>query len=68
MSQFPTCFCLDTKLRPYQREAVDRIAKNKSFGLFMEQRTGKTPTAVVAMKELNVDKIIVSVPNGLQTA
>ena len=56
--------CNNKMLRPYQKIVVDRIKAKGSFGLFMEQRTGKTPTTIIAIKDAK--KIIVAVPNGLQ--
>lgn len=35
-----------TPLRPYQTEAVEKALQHDGFGLFMEQRTGKTLTAL----------------------
>lgn len=35
-----------TELRPYQLEAVERAMAYSGFGLFMEQRTGKTKVAL----------------------
>lgn len=64
LEDMPALNSEDEKLRPYQNEVVDKIYSKGSLGLFMEMRTGKTPTSVVAVKDHN--KIIVSVPNGLQ--
>lgn len=56
----------DERLRDYQNFHIDRIKRLKNYGLFFQMRLGKTPTSIVATKE--EDKIIVSVPNGLQVA
>lgn len=37
------------KLRPYQKEDVQELLNHNSHGIFNEQRTGKTPTSLVAM-------------------
>lgn len=51
-------------LRPYQLEDKEQIIAKKSIGLFNQQRTGKTPTAIVAMDEL-CDKVLVVVPASM---
>ena len=37
------------RLRPYQVKDVEQLTKHKAHGIFNEQRTGKTPTSLVAM-------------------
>ncbi len=51
-------------LRDYQNKVVNIVREKKNYGLFMEQRLGKTPTAVTIYKDY--DKVVVAVPNGLQ--
>ena len=53
------------ELRPYQREDVELIKSKKCLGIFNEQRTGKTPTVCVALKEMGINKYIVVCPNTL---
>lgn len=53
------------KLRPYQQEDVDRIVQNKIIGNFSEQRTGKTPTACVALKEAGCKRVLIVCPASL---
>lgn len=53
------------ELRPYQREDVETIKRLRCVGVFNEQRTGKTPTVCVALKEMNISKYIVVCPNSL---
>lgn len=53
------------ELRPYQREDVERIKQQRCLGIFNEQRTGKTPTVCVALKEMRISKYIVVCPNTL---
>ena len=51
-------------LRPYQVCGYNIIRQLNSFGLFWEQRTGKTPTTI--MGTIEQKKIIISVPSGHQ--
>ena len=39
-------------LRDYQKEDVDFIKSHDEVGVFNQQRTGKTPTAITAVKDL----------------
>ncbi len=48
------------QLREYQNKVVNIVKEKKNYGLFMEQRLGKTPTSVICTKDY--DKIVVSVP------
>jgi len=50
------------ELRPYQKEDVTFIKEHKCCGIFNEQRTGKTPTALTALNEQNIKKIIIVCP------
>lgn len=56
----------DEILRDYQNLVVERIESTPSFGVFLEQRLGKTPTTIVSTRDY--DKVVVSVPNGLQVS
>ena len=47
------------KLRPYQAEDVKAILKHDSLGIFNEQRTGKTPTSLVAMSTKTQGRILI---------
>lgn len=58
-------FSEDDILREYQKIVSGRIMESGSFGVFMEQRTGKTPTSIISTNHFK--KIVVCVPNGLQT-
>lgn len=50
------------ELRPYQKEDVAFLIKNPCTGCFNEQRTGKTPTALMCIKERHMqDKKILIV-------
>lgn len=53
-------------LRPYQNQLVDKIRRDKSIGVFWQQRCGKTPLSVVATEPY--DKIVIVVPTGLETS
>ena len=46
-------------LREYQKEDVQKLLRHKAMGCFNEQRTGKTPTAIVTMEERNINKLII---------
>lgn len=52
------------ELRPYQREDVERIKQFNTFGVFNEQRTGKTPTIITVAKEMHFNKIVVVCPKS----
>ena len=43
------------KLRPYQEEDVKFLAQHNCSGCFNEQRTGKTPTAIMTIKERGME-------------
>ena len=53
------------QLRDYQREDVEIIKAKKRIGLFNEQRTGKTPTICVALKELSHKRVVIVCPNSM---
>lgn len=50
------------ELRPYQISDATFISKLPAAGLFNEQRTGKTPTALSALKEKGLHKILIVCP------
>lgn len=54
----------DERLRPYQNMGVELVKDKGSFGLLWQQRTGKTPASVIAVKEYK--KVIIIVPAGLE--
>lgn len=56
----------DSRLRPYQNDGVNFIINSKLTGIaiFDEQRLGKTPTTLTALRLLNAKPIIV-VPKSL---
>ena len=49
-------------LREYQKEDVKLLAARKCAGCFNEQRTGKTPTALVTMRVKEVRKLLIVAP------
>lgn len=51
------------KLRPYQKEDVLKLAKLKCSACLNEQRTGKTPTALMISKIQNNKKILIVCPS-----
>lgn len=54
----------DSRLRPYQAVDIEFLKKRNAAGIFNEQRTGKTPTTLVAVKDAN--KVVVVCPAGLK--
>lgn len=50
--------------RDYQQETIDRVigGGHRGFGLFYQQRTGKTPTSIFLSKQWNCHKNIVICP------
>ena len=54
----------DERLRPYQRVDIEYISGRQSVGIFNEQRTGKTPTTIVADKDSK--KRVIVCPSGLR--
>ena len=55
----------DTRLRPYQRVDVEFLKMRKNAAVFNEQRTGKTPTTLLAVKS-RMNKGIIVCPAGLK--
>lgn len=51
--------CMIDNLRPYQQEDMMKLKTKKSMGCFNEQRTGKTPTALVTLDTEGYKKILV---------
>ena len=52
------------ELRDYQKEDVQRILDTPTLGIFNEQRTGKTPTAIVGMTQ-KCTRILIVCPNSM---
>lgn len=53
-------------LREYQNIGVGLIREHKSFGLFWDPRTGKTPTTILALEEVETfKKVLIAVPSGM---
>ena len=50
-------------LREYQLEGIETIRKHKNFGLFWQQRLGKTIVSILAVKDYK--KVIFAVPNNV---
>jgi SNF2 family DNA or RNA helicase len=55
----------DARLRPYQRVDVKYLKQIPSAGIFNEPRTGKTPTSILLMKELQSKRNLVIAPASL---
>lgn len=53
---------LITKLRDYQIEARDEALKHPGFGLFLEQRTGKTPVALAVVDKRKPEFLFIICP------
>lgn len=58
-------FEYNNKLRPYQNQDVHYLLNLKSGGIFNEPRTGKTPTTIELIKQLNKKKNLVICPASL---
>ena len=54
------------ELRQYQREDAEFLKKYKTVGCFNEQRTGKTPTTIVAVTEAGYTKPLIVCPASAQ--
>jgi superfamily II DNA or RNA helicase len=55
----------DARLRPYQNSDVHfLIALNQGKGVFNQQRTGKTPTTLVTMREKQQNRNMIFVPKS----
>ena len=50
---------LNMNLRPYQIEDARELMKHNSYGVFNEQRTGKTPTSLTAMTAMARGRILI---------
>ena len=50
------------QLRPYQIDGINQIKEMKNFGLFWQQRLGKTIVAIKSIEEYK--KVIIAVPNN----
>lgn len=55
----------DDRLRPYQRVDVAYLKKVPAAGIFNQPRTGKTPTSIVLMMELQTRRNLVICPASL---
>lgn len=55
----------DARLRPYQRVDVEFLTMRKNAAVFNEQRTGKTPTTLLAVKD-RMNKGVIVCPAGLK--
>lgn len=55
----------DARLRPYQRVDVEFLSMRKNAAVFNEQRTGKTPTMLLAVKD-RMNKGVIVCPAGLK--
>lgn len=55
----------DVRLRPYQKVDVEYLKKVPCAGIFNEPRTGKTPTSIVLIKELQARNNLIITPASL---
>jgi len=55
----------DSRLRPYQAVDAEFIRKRNHAAVFNEQRTGKTPTTLIAVKD-KLKKGVIVCPSGLK--
>lgn len=51
--------CMIDNLRPYQQEDMLKLKSKKAMGCFNEQRTGKTPTALVTLDTEGHKRILI---------
>ena len=56
----------DPRLRPYQNQDVSYLCNLPNKAIFNEQRTGKTPTTLVTLKESGANRILVVCPSTLR--
>jgi SNF2 family DNA or RNA helicase len=56
-------FKLDERLRPYQKQDVSYLTQLPNALIANEQRTGKTPTVLALVKELDLKNIIIVCPS-----
>ena len=54
----------EQKLRPYQKEDVQKLLKINACAILNEQRTGKTPTSLILSVKKNATKVIMVVPGS----
>lgn len=52
-------------LRPYQIEDLELLLQHDCAGCFNEQRTGKTPVAIMVMQARKLDKVLVVCPASM---
>ncbi len=55
----------DDRLYDYQNKTIDNILLMKNVGIFNEQRTGKTPTTLIAIRESGFKKTIITMKASL---
>ncbi len=55
----------DKRLYDYQNKSVDNLMKMKNVGIFNEQRTGKTPTTLITIREKGFKKTIITMKASL---
>ena len=53
------------KLRPYQVEDINKLLQHDCSACFNEQRTGKTPIAIMTMEVRQPDKILIVCPASM---
>lgn len=63
-NELKNCQYSQFELRPYQREDCEFIKTHNFVGCFNEQRTGKTPTTIVSIKERNIEKTVIVCPKS----
>ena len=50
---------MKSKLLPHQELAVSKAMPHRGFALFMEQRTGKTKTALAIAEKRGVKRLLI---------
>lgn len=54
-----------SKLRPYQVEDIKKLLQHECGACFNEQRTGKTPIAILTMFARQLDKVLIVCPASM---
>lgn len=64
-TSFPNQGRKDASLRPYQIEDLNSLIHKSAYGVFNQQRTGKTPTSICAAHHQGYNKVLMVVPATL---
>jgi len=56
---------IDDRLREYQNQDINYLKKLPSAGIFNQQRTGKSPTTIIMLKEIKALSVLLVCPASL---